>query len=283
MKLVRYGAAGAERPGLIDGDGNLRDLSGTIAEIDAAALAPAALDRLRAIDPNALPVVPGMPRFGIPLAGIGKLIAVGLNYADHAAEAGAAIPTEPVLFGKATSALSGPFDPVVLPRGYAKPDWEVELAVVIGRTARHVAEADALDHVAGYCLFDDVSERAFQIERGGQWIKGKSCDGFGPLGPWLVTAEEVPDPQALHIWHDINGERMQDSSTARMIFPVAHLVSYISRFMTLMPGDVIPTGTPPGVGMGRRPQRFLRPGDVMTLGIDGLGEQRHEVLAPEEE
>jgi len=282
MKLVRYGAAGAERPGLIDGDGNLRDLSGVIAEIDPNALAPATLDRLRALDANALPVVPGTPRLGIPLTGIGKLIAVGLNYADHAAEAGAATPSEPVLFGKATSALAGPFDPVVLPRGYAKPDWEVELAVVIGRTARYVSEAEARDHVAGYCLFDDISERAFQTERGGQWIKGKSCDGFGPLGPWLVTADEVPDPQALHIWHDIDGERMQDGSTAQMIFPVAHLVSYISHFMTLMPGDVIPTGTPPGVGMGRRPQRFLRPGDVMTLGIDGLGEQRHEVFAPEE-
>ncbi len=282
MKLVRYGPAGGEKPGLIDADGVLRDLSGVVPDIGPDTLGPETLDRLRALDAGGLPAVPGEPRLGIPVAGVGKLVAVGLNYADHAAEAGAAIPTEPVLFGKATSALAGPFDPVTLPRGSTKSDWEVELAVVIGRTARYVAEDEALDYVAGYCLFDDISERAFQTERGGQWIKGKSCDGFGPLGPWLVTADELPDPQALHIWHDINGERMQDSSTAQMIFPVAHLVSYISHFMTLMPGDVIPTGTPPGVGMGRRPQRFLRPGDVMTLGIDGLGEQRHEVRAPEE-
>ncbi len=280
MKLVRYGPAGAEKPGLIDRAGAVRDLSGVISDVTPEALSPAALDRLRAIDPETLPRVSAEMRLGVPLTGIGKLIAVGLNYADHAAEAGAPIPAEPVLFGKATSALTGPYDPVFLPRGGTKTDWEVELAVVIGRTARSVPENAALDYVAGYCLFDDVSERAFQTERGGQWIKGKSCDSFAPLGPWLVTADEIPDPQALHIWLDLNGERMQDSSTAQMIFPVAHLVSYISRFMTLLPGDVIPTGTPPGVGMGRRPQRFLRPGDVMRLGIDGLGEQRHEVRAP---
>lgn len=282
MKLVRYGPAGAEKPGLIDGAGVLRDLSGAIDDVTPDALSREALDRLRALDPATLPPVEGNPRLGVPVAGIGKLIAVGLNYADHAAEAGAPVPAEPVLFGKATSALTGPYDPVVLPRGATKADWEVELAVVIGRAARMVAEDEALDYVAGYCLFDDVSERAFQTERGGQWIKGKSCDSFAPLGPWLVTTDEIPDPQALHIWLDLNGKRMQDSSTARMIFPVAHLVSYISQFMTLLPGDVIPTGTPPGVGMGRRPQRFLRPGDVMRLGIDGLGEQRHEVRAPDD-
>ncbi|MFQ5786273.1 MAG: fumarylacetoacetate hydrolase family protein [Alphaproteobacteria bacterium] len=281
MKLVRYGAAGDEKPGLIDAEGRLRDLSGEIADIDPATLAPAALARLAALDPATLPEVAGNPRLGPPVARVGKIVAVGLNYADHAKEGGHPIPEEPVLFGKAITALSGPHDPVVLPRGHAKGDWEVELAVVVGTTARYVDEDHAFDHVAGYCVFDDVSERAFQAERSGQWIKGKSCDSFGPLGPWLVTAADVPDPQNLRIWLDLNGERMQDSSTAQMIFGVARLVSYISQFMTLMPGDVVPTGTPPGVGAGRRPQRFLRPGDVMTLGIDGLGEQRHEVLGPD--
>ncbi|MFQ5958412.1 MAG: fumarylacetoacetate hydrolase family protein [Alphaproteobacteria bacterium] len=280
MKLVRYGPADEEKPGLIDDDGRLRDLSDHVADIDAATLAPERLARLKGLEPARLPPVEGGPRLGIPVAGIGKIIAVGLNYADHAAETGLPIPEEPVLFGKATTSLTGPFDPVMLPRGGEKCDWEVELAIVIGRVARYVPEERALDHVAGYCVFDDVSERAFQSERGGQWIKGKSCDTFGPLGPWLVSADEVPDPQDLHIWLDLNGGRMQDSSTAQMIFGVAELVSYASRFMTLEPGDIMPTGTPPGVGKGRNPPRYLEPGDVMTLGIEGLGEQRHEVLAP---
>ncbi len=283
MKLVRYGPIGQEKPGLIDDAGRLRDLSGRVADIDAAALAPAKLSSLRTLDPTELPLIESEARLGVPVAGIGKIIAVGLNYADHAAETGHPVPAEPVLFAKATTSLTGPFDPVMLPRGGEKSDWEVELAIVIGSVARYVPESRALDHVAGYCLFDDVSERAFQSERGGQWTKGKSCDTFGPLGPWLVTADDVPDPRDLHIWLDVNGERMQDSSTVQMIFGVAEIVSYISQFMTLEPGDIIPTGTPPGVGKGRTPERYLRPGDVMTLGIEGLGEQRHEVVAPAEE
>ena len=281
MKLVRYGERGREAPGLIDGDGAIRDLSAHVAEIDAEAISPGGLARLGALEPESLPLVGGSPRLGVPVAGVGKFAAIGLNYTDHAAEVGAAIPEEPVIFGKAISALNGPDDPVVLPRDCTQGDWEAELAIVIGTTAKYVSEEDALAHVAGYSVFNDVSERAFQIDRGGQWIKGKSCDTFGPMGPWLVTADEVPDPQDLHIWLDLNGERMQDSNTARMIFPVATLVSYVSRFMTLYPGDVIPTGTPPGVGKGRKPPRFLEPGDVMTVGIDGLGEQRQEVRGPD--
>ncbi len=279
MKLVRYGPAGHEKPGVIDGEGRVRDLSAHVADIDAAALAPVSLARLKALDPSALPPVDGSPRLGVPVAGVGKLVAVGLNYADHAAEAGMALPEEPVLFMKATSALGGPNDPVVLPRGGDKGDWEVEIAAVIGTTARDVPDDQALGHIAGYCVCNDVSERSFQLERGGQWVKGKSCDSFAPLGPWLVTTDEVPDTQNLRIWLDLNGERMQDSSTAQMIVGVVSLVGYISRFMTLMPGDVIITGTPPGVGFGRTPPRFLRPGDVMTLGVEGLGEQRQEVRA----
>ncbi len=279
MKLVRYGPAGHEKPGVIDGEGRVRDLSAHVADIDAAALAPASLARLKALDPSALPPVDGSPRLGVPVAGVGKLVAVGLNYADHAAEAGMALPEEPVLFMKATSALGGPNDPVVLPRGGDKGDWEVEIAAVIGTTARDVPDDQALGHIAGYCVCNDVSERSFQLERGGQWVKGKSCDSFAPLGPWLVTTDEVPDTQNLRIWLDLNGERMQDSSTAQMIVGVVSLVGYISRFMTLMPGDVIITGTPPGVGFGRTPPRFLRPGDVMTLGVEGLGEQRQKVRA----
>ena len=279
MKLVRYGPAGHEKPGVIDGEGRVRDLSAHVADIDADALAPASLARLKALDPSALPPVDGSPRLGVPVAGVGKLVAVGLNYADHAAEAGMALPEEPVLFMKATSALGGPNDPVVLPRGGDKGDWEVEIAAVIGTTARDVPDDQALGHIAGYCVCNDVSERSFQLERGGQWVKGKSCDTFAPLGPWLVTTDEVPDTQNLRIWLDLNGERMQDSSTAQMIVGVVSLVGYISRFMTLMPGDVIITGTPPGVGFGRTPPRFLRPGDVMTLGVEGLGEQRQEVRA----
>lgn len=281
MKLVRYGPAGHEKPGVIDGEGRVRDLSAHVADLDAAALAPAALARLAALDPSALPLVDGNPRLGVPVAGIGNLVCVGLNYRDHAIEAGMEIPDEPVLFMKSTNSLNGPHDPVVLPRGGEKGDWEVELAMVIGTTARYVSEEEALGHVAGYCICNDVSERSFQLERGGQWVKGKSCDTFAPLGPWLVTADEVPDPQSLGLWLDVSGERMQHGTTANMIFGVAYLVSYISRFMTLAPGDVISTGTPAGVGLGRKPPRYLRPGDVMALGIDGLGVQRQEVVASE--
>jgi 2-keto-4-pentenoate hydratase/2-oxohepta-3-ene-1,7-dioic acid hydratase in catechol pathway len=281
MKLVRYGPAGHEKPGAIDGEGRVRDLSAHVADLDAAALAPAALARLAALDPSALPLVDGNPRLGVPVAGIGNLVCVGLNYRDHAIEAGMEIPNEPVLFMKSTNSLNGPHDPVVLPRGGEKGDWEVELAMVIGTAARYVSEEEALGHVAGYCICNDVSERSFQLERGGQWVKGKSCDTFAPLGPWLVTADEVPDPQSLGLWLDVSGERMQQGTTANMIFGVAYLVSYISRFMTLAPGDVISTGTPAGVGLGRKPPRYLRPGDVMTLGIDGLGVQRQEVVASE--
>ncbi len=279
MKLVRYGPVGQEKPGLIDGAGALRDLSGRVRDIDGATLAPERLAELKAIDPATLPKVPGNPRLGPPVAGVGKIVAVGLNFSDHAAESGMEAPAEPILFMKAVTALSGPNDPVVIPPGAEKTDWEVELAVVIGSVARHVEERHALSYVAGYTICNDVSERAYQLERLGQWVKGKSYDSFAPLGPWLVTTDEIPDPQSLRMWLEVNGERMQDGSTATMIFGVAHLVSYISRFMTLMPGDVIPTGTPPGVGMGRKPPRFLKPGDVMRLGIDGLGEQRQECVA----
>ena len=279
MKLVRYGPAGGEEPGLIDADGRIRGLSARLDDIGPAALAPASLARLAALDPAGLPLVAGEPRLGVPVAGIGKIVGVGLNYADHAIESGLPVPDEPVLFAKATTALNGPRDPVVMPRGGEKLDWEVELAVVIGGAAGNVSEDDALAHVAGYCVANDVSERAFQHERGGDWMKGKSCDTFAPLGPWLVTADEAPDPQNLRLWLEVNGERMQDSSTAQMIFGVAYLVSYVSGFMTLAAGDVIITGTPPGVGAGRKPPRFLTPGDVMTLGVEGLGEQRQEVVA----
>ncbi len=279
MKLVRYGAAGQEKPGLVDAAGGLRDLSGRIADIDTAALAPARLKELRAIDPASLPAVPGRPRLGPPVTGIGKIVAVGLNYADHAAEAGMPIPAEPVLFMKVTTAITGPNDEIVIPKGSEKTDWEVELALVIGSVARYVEERDALAHVAGYTICNDVSERAFQLERGGTWDKGKGCDSFAPIGPWLVTPDEVPDPQKLDMWLDVNGERMQKGSTATMVFGVVHLVSYISRFMTLMPGDVIITGTPPGVGMGKKPPRYLKPGDTVALGIAGLGEQRQKCVA----
>jgi 2,4-didehydro-3-deoxy-L-rhamnonate hydrolase len=279
MKLVRYGPVGQEKPGLIDSAGTLRDLSGRLPDIDGAALAPERLAALQAIDPATLPAVPGSPRLGPPLTGVGKIVAVGLNYSDHAAEAGLPVPSEPILFMKATTAISGPHDPVIIPKDSVKTDWEVELAIVIGSVARHVAERDALRYVAGYMICNDVSERAYQIEHQGQWVKGKSCDSFAPLGPWLVTADEVPEPQSLSMWLDVNSERMQTGSTATMIFGVARLVSYISRFMTLMPGDIIPTGTPPGVGLGFKPPRFLKPGDVMRLGIEGLGEQRQECVA----
>ncbi len=277
MKLLRYGMPGREKPGLLDAAGQIRDLSGLVNDIGPGSISPGELAKLRAVSAESLPLVSGSPRLGTPLTGIGKFIAVGLNYSDHAAETGMTIPGEPILFTKAISCITGPNDPVVLPEGSTKGDWEAELGMVIGTTARYVAEADALRYVAGFCVVNDVSERNFQLERGSQWDRGKGCDTFGPLGPWLVTTDEVPDPQELGVWLDLNGERMQSGNTKTMIFGAAHLVSYISRFITLMPGDVITTGTPPGVGMARKPQRFLKPGDVMTLGIQGLGSQRQEV------
>ncbi|HZS81547.1 MAG TPA: fumarylacetoacetate hydrolase family protein [Stellaceae bacterium] len=279
MKLLRYGPKGQEKPGLLDGAGRIRDLSGVVADIGPELLAPAALDRLRRTDPGSLPLVPGNPRLGPCLARIPKLVCVGLNYTDHAKETGAQIPKEPILFMKATSAINGPNDDVMLPKSSQKGDWEVELGVVIGAETRYVAVHDALKHVAGYCIVNDVSEREFQIERGGQWTKGKSCDTFCPIGPWLVTADEVPDPQKLELLCEVNGKAMQKGTTANMIFGVAHLVSYISHFMTLLPGDVIPTGTPAGVGLGMKPPTFLKPGDTMRLAITGLGEQRQKVVA----
>jgi 2-keto-4-pentenoate hydratase/2-oxohepta-3-ene-1,7-dioic acid hydratase in catechol pathway len=279
MKLVRYGATGKEKPGLIDAQGRLRDLSGVIADLGPAQLSDAALARLRRLKTDALPLVRGTPRMGCPVSGIGKFVAIGLNYADHAAEAGLSVPREPIVFLKATSCIQGPNDDVMLPRGSVKSDWEVELGVVIGTRARYVTQKAALDHVAGYCVVNDVSEREFQIERGPQWDKGKGCDTFGPIGPWLVTRDEVPNPQRLSLWLDLNGRRVQAGTTRTMIFGVAKLVSYVSQFMTLEPGDVITTGTPPGVGMGMKPPVFLRRGDVMRLGIEGLGEQRQKVVA----
>jgi 2,4-didehydro-3-deoxy-L-rhamnonate hydrolase len=279
MKLLRYGPAGREKPGVLDAQGRLRDLSGVVDHVTSEHLSASALARLAKIDPGSLPLVRGNPRLGVPYLGISKLIAIGLNYADHAAEAGLAAPKEPIVFLKATTCITGPSDGILLPRGSTKTDWEVELGVVIGTKAQYVSEARALDHVAGYCVVNDVSERNYQIERGGQWDRGKGCDTFGPLGPWLVTRDEVPDPQNLDLWLDVNGEPMQRGNTRTMIFGVAHLVSYVSHFMTLLPGDVIATGTPPGVGMGRKPPQYLKPGDVVTLGVTGLGEQRQRVRA----
>lgn len=279
MKLVRYGAPGQERPGLIDAQGKLRDLSAHVADIDAGVLVRAGLARLAAIDTATLPEVAGTPRHGAPVAHVGKMICVGLNFTDHAAETGAKPPEQPILFMKATSAIMGPDDDVIIPKESVKTDWEVELGVVIGDTARHVSVADALKHVAGYVLVNDLSERAFQLEHGGQWMKGKSCDTFGPIGPWLLTADEVADPQDLAMWLEVNGHRYQDGNTRNMIFGVAELVSYISRYMTLQPGDVISTGTPAGVGLGQKPPVYLRPGDVMELGITGLGTQRQRTVA----
>lgn len=279
MKLLRYGEAGAEKPGLIDAQGKIRDLSGHIPDLAGAALAPAALQTLAALDLASLPLVDGDPRLGPCVAGTGKFICIGLNYSDHAAETGAQVPDEPIIFMKATSAICGPNDPIVIPRGSEKTDWEVELAVIIGKPAKYVTEAEAMDYVAGYAVTNDVSERAFQIERAGQWTKGKSCDNFGQIGPWLVTKDEVADPQNLKMWLTVNGKKMQDGSSATMVFGVAHLVSYLSQFMTLHPGDVISTGTPPGVGLGQKPPRYLKAGDVVELGIDGLGQQRQDVVA----
>ena len=279
MKLVRYGAIGKEKPGLIDAHGKLRDLSAICATIGWDELSPTGLKRFAAIDPQTLPSVKGSPRLGVPYTGISKFIGIGLNYRDHAIEAGMPIPSEPIVFMKATSCISGPNDPILLPPGSVKTDWEVELGIVIGREARHVSEARAVDFVAGYCLVNDVSEREYQLERGSQWDKGKGCDSFGPIGPWLVTKDEVPDPQQLAMWTEINGRRVQNGSTATMIFGCAEIVSYLSRFMTLLPGDIIATGTPPGVGMGMKPQSFLKAGDEVRMGIAGLGEQRQAVRA----
>lgn len=280
MKLMRVGAKGAERPAIRLADGSIRDLSSVVSDIAGAALTPEGLDRIRAADHESLPRLEDGQRIGPCVGQVGKFICVGLNYADHAAETGAAIPKEPILFMKATSAIIGPNDDVIIPKGSLKPDWEVELGVVIGKEARYVSEDAALDHVAGYCVVNDLSERHFQIERGGQWVKGKSADTFGPIGPWLVTRDEVADPQNLHMWLEVDGHRYQDGSTRTMVFGVAHLVSYISQFMSLQPGDVITTGTPPGVGMGIKPEPvWLKPGNVMELGIEGLGQQRQNVRA----
>jgi len=279
MKLLRYGPAGAERPGILDAAGAIRDLSGVVGDIAGGTLTPEGLDGLRGLDPESLPKVGGDPRLGACVGDVGKFICIGLNYADHAAETGAEVPPEPVLFMKATSAVCGPNDDVIIPKGSTKSDWEVELGVVIGREARYVAEQDAMEHVAGYCVVNDLSERAFQIEHAGQWVKGKSADTFGPTGPWLVTADEVADPQNLALWCEVDGVRRQDGSTRTMVYGVRHLVHYISQFMSLQPGDIISTGTPPGVGMGLKPQVFLKPGQEMRLGIEGLGEQRQRTVA----
>ncbi|MFL6694723.1 MAG: fumarylacetoacetate hydrolase family protein [Ramlibacter sp.] len=279
MKLVRYGNPGREKPGLIDEEGKLRDLSAVVPDIGPAQLGEAALARIRKANPAKLPLVRGKPRMGCPIANVGKFVAIGLNYSDHAAESGMPIPKEPIVFMKATSSIQGPDDAVMLPKNSVKSDWEVELGIVIGTTARYVSKKDALSYVAGYCVVNDVSEREYQLERGPQWDKGKGCDTFGPIGPWLVTTDEIDNVQRLEMWLDVNGQRMQTGNTRTMIFGAAQLVSYVSQFMTLLPGDVITTGTPPGVGMGMKPPRFLKKGDVMTLGIQGLGEQRQEVFA----
>jgi 2-keto-4-pentenoate hydratase/2-oxohepta-3-ene-1,7-dioic acid hydratase in catechol pathway len=279
VKLLRYGPAGAEKPGLLDAGGTIRDLSAHVSDIDGAALAPARLASLATLDTDRLPAVDASTRLGPPVTAVGKLLCIGLNYRDHAEETGMPIPEEPILFMKATTSIVGPNDDVMLPRGSRKGDWEAELGVVIGSRASYVDEADALEYVAGYCVFNDVSERHFQLEGTGQWVKGKSADTFAPFGPYMVTRDEVPDPQNMHLWLEVDGKRYQDGSTRTMIFSVAHLVSYVSRYMTLEPGDIIPTGTPPGVGVGQKPPVFLEPGNVMRLGIDGLGEQCQTVVA----
>jgi 2-keto-4-pentenoate hydratase/2-oxohepta-3-ene-1,7-dioic acid hydratase in catechol pathway len=279
MKLIRFGEAGCERPGLVDSDGIARDLSGVVPDIAGAVLSDEGLAALRVVNPASLPKVPPGARLGPCVANIGKFICIGLNYSDHAEESGMPVPDEPILFMKATSAICGSNDDVIIPRGSAKTDWEVELGIVIGREARYVDEVHAMDHVAGYCVVNDISERAFQMERGGQWVKGKSADTFGPIGPWLVTRDEVADPQTLKMWLEVDGHRYQDGNTATMIFGVAYLVSYISQFMSLQPGDIISTGTPPGVGLGQKPPVFLKPGQIMRLGIEGLGEQTQRTVA----
>jgi 2-keto-4-pentenoate hydratase/2-oxohepta-3-ene-1,7-dioic acid hydratase in catechol pathway len=279
MKLLRYGPVGQEKPGLLDRDGNIRDLSGVVRDIDGETLAPASLDRLRRLDPASLPLVSGNPRLGPCIGNVPKFLAIGLNYRAHAAEAGQPIPSEPVIFMKATSCICGPNDDVIIPKGSEKTDWEVELGIVVGTRAHYIAVHDAPRHIAGYCVVNDVSEREFQLERLGQWTKGKSADTFGPIGPWVVTADEVPDPGKLALWTEINGKCVQNSSTADLIFGVDHIVSYLSHFMTLMPGDVIATGTPSGVGLGMKPPQFLRPGDRMRLSVEGLGEQNQRLVA----
>ena len=279
MKLLRHGPRGAERPGLLHSDGTIRDLTGIVPDIGGAVLSDAGLSAINGIKVGKLPVVQADTRLGACVAGTGKFICIGLNYADHAAESGMTVPPEPVIFMKATSAICGPNDPIIIPRTSEKTDWEVELAVIIGTTAKYVSEDNALDHVAGYAVANDVSERGFQTERAGQWTKGKSCDNFGQLGPWLVTRDEVEDPQNLAMWLTVNGEKVQNGSTKTMVYGVAHVVSYLSQFMTLHPGDVISTGTPPGVGMGMKPPRYLKAGDVVELGIAGLGQQRQDVIA----
>ena len=279
MKLLRHGPRGAEKPGLLHTDGTIRDLTGLVPDIGGAVISDTGLAMLRAVDAGTLPVVDGGTRLGACVAGTGKFICIGLNYADHAAESGMTVPPEPIIFMKATSAICGPTDPIIIPRTSVKTDWEVELAVIIGKTAKYVSEADAMDHVAGYAVSNDVSERAFQTERSGQWTKGKSCDNFGQIGPWLVTRDEVADPQNLPMWLTLNGQVMQNGSTRTMVYGVKFLVSYLSQFMSLHPGDVISTGTPPGVGMGMKPPRFLRAGEVVELGIEGLGQQRQDVIA----
>lgn len=279
MKLLRYGPNGYEKPGLLDADGNIRDLSGIVGDIDSSVLAPKRLAHLRKFDPAKLPLVKGRPRLGVPYVGIGKFVAIGLNYSDHAAESNMPIPSEPIVFNKWTTCITGPNDGIVIPKNSRKTDWEVELGVVIGTKAQYVDESDALKHVAGYCVVNDVSERNFQLERGSQWDRGKGCDTFGPIGPYLVTTDEIADPQNLDMWLDVNGQRMQTGNTRTMIFGVAYLVAYLSQFMTLLPGDIVTTGTPPGVGMAMKPPRFLRPGDEVRLGIAGLGEQRQKVTA----
>jgi 2-keto-4-pentenoate hydratase/2-oxohepta-3-ene-1,7-dioic acid hydratase in catechol pathway len=279
MKLLRYGPLGQEKPGILDRDGRIRDLSGVISDIGPETLALASLDKLRRLDPATLPAVTGTPRLGACVGRVPKLVCVGLNYRLHAQEAGQPIPKEPILFMKSTTAINGPNDDVVIPKGSKKTDWEVELGIVIGTKAQYVSEADALKHVAGYCIVNDVSEREWQIERGGQWSKGKSCDTFAPLGPYVVTTDEIPDPQTLDLFCEVGGQRVQGSNTRDMIFTVRQLVSYASQFMTLLPGDVMPTGTPSGVGLGMKPQRFLKAGETMRLGITGLGEQRQRAVA----
>lgn len=278
MKLLRYGAKGKEKPGLLDKEGRIRDLSGIVADISGETISPKSLGRLAKIKPESLPLVRGTPRIGPCVANPQKFIAIGLNYSDHAAESNLPVPPEPVLFTKHVSCISGPDDDVTIPPKSKKSDWEVELGVIIGTRAKNIKKKDALAHVAGYCTINDLSEREFQIERAGQWTKGKSYDTFGPIGPWLVTTDEVKDPQKLKLWLELNGKRVQDGSTATMVFGVAHIVAYLSQFFTLMPGDIITTGTPPGVGMGMKPQRFLKPGDVMRVGIEGLGIQQQKVV-----
>jgi 2-keto-4-pentenoate hydratase/2-oxohepta-3-ene-1,7-dioic acid hydratase in catechol pathway len=279
MKLLRFGPLGAEKPGLLDPDGNIRDLSGVVRDIAGEVLSDAGLEALRGIDPQTLPVVDGDPRIGACVGQVGKFICIGLNYADHAAESGMALPAEPVIFSKATSSICGPDDNVEIPRNSVKTDWEVELGVVIGKHTKYVSVEDAIDHVAGYCVVNDLSERDFQIHRSGQWIKGKSCDTFGPIGPWLVTRDEIVDPQNLAMYLEVNGHRYQNGSTRTMHFDVATVISHLSQFMSLQPGDVISTGTPPGVGMGQKPETYLKPGDRIELGIDGLGVQKQNVVA----